>query len=154
MPPVKLSTKTGQASMGKKKKRLFFKNAASIKSTEKVISKEKIETSKPSKPLKNAARLPTKPEEASSNWKSLCNQIKTVPTKGRLLYLEKKKKEAESCLLAENSCKVETISQETSTSKNTSTETEIWFDGVDPILLDSTSSELTTHNEANETSKE
>lgn len=151
MPPVKLPTKTGKVVSGKKKKRLFFKTAASVKSTDKAITTENKEISKPPKPPKNFARLPTKPDEASSNWRSLCNQIKPVPTKGRLLYLEKKKKkEAETRLLMES----EKISQETSI-KNTNTETDIWFDGVDPILLDSTKcSELTTNNEVNDISKE
>ena len=44
------------------------------------------------KPSKNFARLPTKPDEASSNWKSLSTLIKPVQSKGRLLYLERKKK--------------------------------------------------------------
>lgn len=117
----------------KKKKNYFIKVAENLKSAEKDTLKEKTEElSRSTKSIKNFARLPTKPEEASSNWKNLCNQIKPVQTKGRLRYLEKKKKEAE----ARNE-EVQ-ISQKKALEISTKTcEPEIWFDDVDPIFLDS-----------------
>ena len=138
MPPAKShSTKNATdlkqfPTSNKKKNKYFFKTSAHSKTTETPTDFKKSTV----KPPKNFARLPTKPDEASSNWKMLSEQIKPVHSKGRLLYLEKKKKAAQLAekLVVEEKAKV--TSQETSTSENTSTELEIWFDDVDPILLD------------------
>ena len=135
MPPVK-SHSTKQAAdlkqlpiSVKKKNKYFFKTSAHTKTTQNPIQKEKsvVKTSK------NFARLPTKPDEASSNWKMLSEQIKPVPSKGRLIYLEKKKKEAQLAEKLAAEQKVKVISQKEST---VNTEIEVWFDDVDPILLD------------------
>ena len=126
MPPVK-SHSTKQAAdlkqlpiSVKKKNKYFFKTSAHTKTTQNPIQKEKSEEK-------------TKPDEASSNWKMLSEQIKPVPSKGRLIYLEKKKKEAQLAEKLAAEQKVKVISQKEST---VNTEIEVWFDDVDPILLD------------------
>ncbi len=120
----------------KKKNKYFFKKFVPINTTEKPIEKQKNILKHP----KNCARLPTKPDEASSNWKMLSTQIKPVHTKGRLLYLEKRKKEAQLAeKLAKAEQKVDTTPQGLIKSENKNTELDVWFDDVDPILLDTQS---------------
>jgi len=123
--PTKESSKNLRATV-KKKKNFFFKTSANIKLTDKPTLEEKSKI----KPSKNFARLPTKPDEASSNWKSLITQIKPVQSKGRLLYIERKKKEAAN--------KIEERALAVGLSERTNNDPEIWFDDVDPILLDTT----------------
>ncbi|XP_046650930.1 RNA exonuclease 4-like [Daphnia pulicaria] len=112
----------------KKKKNFFFKTSAN---NIKLTDKPKLDEKSQIKPSKNFARLPTKPDEASSNWKSLITQIKPVQSKGRLLYIERKKKEAAK--------KIEESSIGVTSSEKTNNDPEIWFDGVDPILLETPS---------------
>lgn len=133
MPPVKSNPSKGSSrelkTTVKKKKNFFFKTSANIKLTEKPSPEDNFKI----KPSKNFARLPTKPDEASSNWKSLSTLIKPVQSKGRLLYLERKKKK-EAVKKVEESAFV--------ISEKTNNDPEIWFDGVDPILLDTPNSKL------------
>lgn len=74
------------------------------------------------KKVKTTARIPMKPEEASSNWKNLYSAVKPKEeTKKYALYLKKKK---EGSLAPKSN-----VSEDTS-------QPEVWFDNVDPILID------------------
>lgn len=127
MPPVKSNPiKVSQPlATTVKKKKYFFKSSTNTNLTKNPVLKEQLEAKRP----KNVARLPTKAGEASSNWKTLSMQIKPVQSKGRLLYLERKKKEAAK--------KDEESSEGIVAYKKTSEDLDVWFDDVDPILLDS-----------------
>lgn len=126
MPPTKsnpIKVITQPVVTNVKKKKYFFKTSMNVNLI-KPQTKEQLVT----KRSKNFARLPAKPDEASSNWKTLSMQIKPLQSKGRLLYLERKKKEA-------------AIKKETETSEGIATRDktcnvlDVWFDDVDPILL-------------------
>lgn len=131
MPPVKSRpTDVSSASkhvLSKKKKKRFFKKPLPSKPANEPSVEEK-----PKKISKNPARLPATPEEASSNWKDLIAKIKPVQTKQRLIYLEKKRKMMKDTVVIEKTKPPE----ESSVNKNEVKKLDIWFDDVDPILLD------------------
>jgi len=74
------------------------------------------------KQIKTTAKIPTKRDEASSNWKNLYTAIKPKEeTKKYALFLKQKKEVA--------------LGSKSKVSKDAD-EPEVWFDNVDPILLD------------------
>ena len=144
MPPVKSSesktNKTLKNSLVKKKKRFFLSSLPVTNKSEKNLPTPKNELKNGIKSVKsNAARLPMKPEEASSNWKNLSVAIKPVHTIGRLKYLEKRKKEKEE---AERKMLPNIVDSSQPKEEEMTKEPEVWFDGVDPILLESTDTTL------------
>ncbi|XP_057367484.1 uncharacterized protein LOC130688516 [Daphnia carinata] len=134
MPPVKsnpIKVPQPLATTVKKKKKYFFKSSNNGSIKKNPVLKEQL---KPKHP-KNVARLPTKADEASSNWKTLSMQIKPVQSKGRLLYLERKKKATAK--------KDEENAERITTFKETSEDLGVWFDDVDPIFLDNQNNSVT-----------
>lgn len=134
MAPPKSATKGGDSkgqsqskklTSNKKKKNHFFAKACADGTLPKCLNAD---STKPSK--HSAARLPSSVNEASSNWKALCSSIKPIPSKKRDAYLARlneKKQSSDGANLKEKTS-TETVSR--------TSEPEIWFDDVDPILLD------------------
>lgn len=97
----------------KRKKKAFFMSAKSEENNSS-FKDGKVKT----KPIKTTAKIPANKNEASSNWKSLYTSIKpSEATKKYALNLKKKK---EAHIVSKDS-----------------NDPEVWFDNVDPILLDS-----------------
>ena len=89
--------------------------------------------------LKTSVRLPSSASDASSNWKTLCSSLKPVHTEGRARYVAKKHQEKLAALENEKNSKPQ---ESANALDSTSTQdAEVWFDDVDPILLDSTEKE-------------
>jgi len=113
--PVKSTNKL------QKKKKTFFIKTAVAQTTQQIKSNGA--TGKQT--VKTTAKLPTKPEEAGSNWKTLSTTLK--PTKhAHSKYIAKKK---------EKQAKEELKIVQTAQNKEKA-DLEVWFDDVDPILLD------------------
>ena len=115
------SNKTATTS-SKKKKSQFFSRASSNASLLQPGSKA-------AKPKGSVARIPSSVSEASSNWKALCSTIKPVQSKKRAEFVANLKKQKESLKTEDN--------QKKPSSTDDKKEPEVWFDDVDPILLDS-----------------
>lgn len=82
-------------------------------------------------PVRNSARLPASVKEASSNWKALCSSIKPAcANKRRPAFVARRK----AALVKSENLETDKI---LTTSLKSATEEDIWFDGVDPLLLDS-----------------
>ena len=115
--------KNSKVPKSKLKKKNFFIKAATIQSTQQVESN--VEAKPNPSTLKTIAKLPSKPEEAGSNWKSLCSTLKpTTPAHAKYLAKKKEKKVKEELKSVE-------VAQ-----KESENNLEVWFDDVDPILLD------------------
>ena len=108
----------------KKKKNVFFKSAPKpTEETEKPAEAGKLQTN----PMKTTAKLPGNREEASSNWKNLYSAIKPNEATTKYALIRKKKKENSKAYLDGTG--------KYNASKD-GDEPEVWFDNVDPILLD------------------
>jgi hypothetical protein len=108
-------------SSNKLKKKQFFIKTSIAQATQQIKSSG----ATVKQTVKTTAKLPTKPEEAGSNWKTLSTTLKPT-TRAHAKYLAKKK---------EKQAKEELKSVQTVQSTE-NTELEVWFDDVDPILLD------------------
>ena len=117
---VKTNGKVKSTNKLQKKKKTFFIKTA-VAQTQQIKSNGA--TGKQT--VKTTAKLPTKPEEAGSNWKTLSTTLQPT-THAHAKYIAKKK---------EKQAKEELKIVQTAQNKEKA-DLEVWFDDVDPILLD------------------
>ena len=85
---------------------------------------------------KTSARLPGKPEEASSNWKSLLVKINAAPFAVKPLVDKKKLKGSDKADAKDSLTKEKIGLSSNSSSAPENNSTDVWFDNVDPLLLE------------------
>ena len=124
------SDKVSTVSLKKNKNKKYAATSAKLKKEAKIPGKSEVKDVETKTTL---IRKPFKPEEVSSNWKTLLQVIKP-PRTGTLPPYRKRK-------LASSSNEPDSKKQTTTSRDEQTTESteDVWFDNVDPILLDRSS---------------
>jgi hypothetical protein len=124
------SDKISTVNFKKNKNKKYASTSAKLKKEAKTPAKSKVKDVETKATL---IRKPFKPDEVSSNWKTLLQVIKP-PRTGTLPPYRKRK-------LASSSNEPDSKKQTTTSRDEQTTESteDVWFDNVDPILLDGSS---------------